>query len=68
MAYPATRESHEHLHMIRRVGRRVPAHARAPGKVLLAEHTDDELPPGEEPLRAPTDNTHRSDHSAGRSR
>lgn len=58
MAYLATGESHEYLHMISRVGRRVPAHAGAPAKVLLAERADDELPLGEEPLRALTDNTH----------
>jgi hypothetical protein len=45
-------------HLISRVGRQVPAHAGAPAKVLLAERADDELPLGDEPLRALTDNAH----------
>jgi DNA-binding IclR family transcriptional regulator len=44
--------------LISRVGRQVPAHAGAPAKVLLAERADDELPLGDEPLRALTDNAH----------
>jgi DNA-binding IclR family transcriptional regulator len=44
VVYLATRESHEYLRTINRVGRRVPAHAGALGKALLAERSDDELP------------------------
>ena len=40
----ATRESHEYLRTISRVGRSVPAHAGALGKALLADRADDELP------------------------
>lgn len=58
VVYLATRESHEYLRTISRVGRRVPAHAGALGKALLAERADDELPLGDEPLRAFTANTH----------
>jgi hypothetical protein len=43
---------------ISRVGRRVPAHAGALGKALLAERTDSELPLSEGPLAALTENTH----------
>ncbi|MEH0419421.1 IclR family transcriptional regulator [Streptomyces sp. B21-083] len=58
VVYLATRESHEYPRTISRVGRRVPAHAGALGKALLAERPDDELPlPGGE-LVALTDNTH----------
>ncbi|KUN28912.1 IclR family transcriptional regulator [Streptomyces antibioticus] len=46
VAYLATRESHEYLRTISRVGRRLPAHAGALGKALLAEHPDAELPEG----------------------
>ncbi|CAL9295808.1 IclR family transcriptional regulator [Streptomyces sp. SudanB52_2052] len=58
VVYLATRESHEYLRTISRVGRRVPAHAGALGKALLAERPDDELPFGDEPLTALTENTH----------
>ncbi|MFI6439385.1 IclR family transcriptional regulator [Streptomyces sp. NPDC050759] len=58
VVYLATRESHEYLRTISRVGRRVPAHAGALGKALLAERADDELPLGDEPLRVLTANTH----------
>jgi DNA-binding IclR family transcriptional regulator len=60
VVYLATRESHEYLRTISRVGRRVPAHAGALGKALLAERADDELPPGDEPLSAFTAHTHTS--------
>ncbi|MDN3020302.1 IclR family transcriptional regulator [Streptomyces sp. S.PB5] len=56
VAYLATRESHEYLRTISRVGRRLPAHVGALGKVLLAERPDGELPPG--PYEALTPNSH----------
>ncbi|MEV0495764.1 IclR family transcriptional regulator [Streptomyces atratus] len=56
--YLATRESHEYLRTISRVGRRIPAHAGALGKALLAERPDDQLPLSERPLVALTENTH----------
>lgn len=56
VAYLATRESHEYLRTISRVGRRLPAHVGALGKALLAEHPDDELPEG--PYEALTPNSH----------
>ncbi|MFC8197281.1 IclR family transcriptional regulator [Streptomyces sp. NPDC057298] len=58
VVYLATRESHEYLRTISRVGRRIPAHAGALGKALLAERPDNELPFSEGPLAALTDNTH----------
>ncbi|MET7520245.1 IclR family transcriptional regulator [Streptomyces sp. NPDC005480] len=58
VVYLATRESHEYLRTISRVGRRVPAHAGALGKALLAERADGELPLGDGPLAALTANTH----------
>ncbi|WP_128374397.1 IclR family transcriptional regulator [Streptomyces cavernae] len=58
VVYLATRESHEYLRTISRVGRRVPAHAGALGKALLAERDDDELPLPDGPLPALTENTH----------
>ncbi|SPF07339.1 Negative regulator of allantoin and glyoxylate utilization operons [Streptomyces sp. MA5143a] len=58
VVYLATRESHEYLRTISRVGRRVPAHAGALGKALLAERADDELPFADSPLTALTENTH----------
>ncbi|MGW0476915.1 IclR family transcriptional regulator [Streptomyces coeruleorubidus] len=58
VVYLATRESHEYLRTISRVGRRVPAHAGALGKALLAERSDDELPFTDWPLPALTENTH----------
>ncbi|MEU6380190.1 IclR family transcriptional regulator [Streptomyces sp. NPDC046909] len=56
VAYLATRESHEYLRTISRVGRRLPAHAGALGKALLAERPDAELPPA--PYASLTPNTH----------
>ncbi|MEU9455605.1 IclR family transcriptional regulator [Streptomyces sp. NPDC048277] len=56
VAYLATRESHEYLRTINRVGRRLPAHAGALGKALLAERPDTGLPGG--PYRALTPKTH----------
>ncbi|QFQ97115.1 IclR family transcriptional regulator [Streptomyces phaeolivaceus] len=56
VAYLATRESHEYLRTISRVGRRLPAHAGALGKALLAERPDTDLPDG--PYRALTRHTH----------
>ncbi|WP_330288657.1 IclR family transcriptional regulator [Streptomyces sp. NBC_00576] len=58
VVYLATRESHEYLRTISRVGRRVPAHAGALGKALLAERLDTELPLPEGELAALTENTH----------
>ncbi|MFF0291541.1 IclR family transcriptional regulator [Streptomyces sp. NPDC005262] len=56
VAYLATRESHEYLRTISRVGRRLPAHAGALGKALLAERPDSLLPEG--PYTPATPNTH----------
>ncbi|MFF4311092.1 IclR family transcriptional regulator [Streptomyces sp. 900105755] len=56
VAYLATRESHEYLRTISRVGRRLPAHAGALGKALLAERPDAGLPAG--PYRSLTPHTH----------
>jgi DNA-binding IclR family transcriptional regulator len=56
VAYLATRESHEYLRTISRVGRRLPAHAGALGKALLAERPDGDLPEG--PYEALTPHTH----------
>lgn len=58
VAYLATRESHEYLRTISRVGRRLPAHAGALGKALLAERPDADLPEG--PYQVLTPNTHTS--------
>ncbi len=58
VVYLATRESHEYLRTISRVGRRIPAHAGALGKALLAERPDDELPLSQGPLTPRTENTH----------
>ncbi|GGT07983.1 IclR family transcriptional regulator [Streptomyces chromofuscus] len=55
VAYLATRESHEYLRTISRVGRRLPAHVGGLGKALLAERPDAELPDG--PYEALTPNT-----------
>ncbi|MFJ7073206.1 IclR family transcriptional regulator [Streptomyces sp. NPDC098781] len=55
VAYLATRESHEYLRTISRVGRRLPAHAGALGKALLAERPDGDLPDG--PYQALTPNS-----------
>ncbi|MFJ2307483.1 IclR family transcriptional regulator [Streptomyces sp. NPDC087787] len=57
VVYLATRESHEYLRTISRVGRRVPAHVGALGKALLAERANGELPLPEDPLPASTPNT-----------
>lgn len=46
VAYLATRESHEYLRTISRVGRRLPAHVGALGKALLAERDGAGLPDG----------------------
>ncbi|MCX4974594.1 IclR family transcriptional regulator [Streptomyces sp. NBC_00620] len=56
VAYLATRESHEYLRTISRVGRRLPAHVGALGKALLAERPDEDLPEG--PYAAATPHTH----------
>nr|WP_030882674.1 IclR family transcriptional regulator [Streptomyces sp. NRRL B-24051] len=58
VVYLATRESHEYLRTISRVGRRIPAHAGALGKALLSERPDDRLPLPEGPLTPRTENTH----------
>lgn len=58
VVYLATRESHEYVRTINRVGRRVPAHAGALGKALLAERSDDGLPLPAEPFAALTEHTH----------
>ncbi|MEV0112959.1 IclR family transcriptional regulator [Streptomyces sp. NPDC050844] len=57
VVYLATRESHEYLRTISRVGRRVPAHAGALGKALLAERPDTQLPLPAGSLAAVTENT-----------
>src|SRR3954453_7603462 len=44
VTYLATRESHEYLRTISRVGRRLPAHAGALGKALLAQRPDADIP------------------------
>ncbi|MFD5032964.1 IclR family transcriptional regulator [Streptomyces sp. NPDC058405] len=58
VVYLATRESHEYLRTFSRVGRRLPAHAGALGKALLAERDPEELPLPEGPLEQLTANTH----------
>ncbi|MGW2635561.1 IclR family transcriptional regulator [Streptomyces sp. NPDC001348] len=63
VAYLATRESHAYLRTISRVGRRLPAHAGALGKALLAERPDSALPDG--PYEALTPNTRTSRESLG---
>ncbi|SDK61512.1 IclR family transcriptional regulator [Streptomyces indicus] len=55
VVYLATRESHEYLRTFSRVGRRLPAHAGALGKALLAEDPR-RLPAGE--LAQLTPHTH----------
>ncbi|WP_406139962.1 IclR family transcriptional regulator [Streptomyces sp. NBC_01089] len=47
IVYLATRESHEYLRTLSRVGRRLPAHVSALGKALLAERDPGGLPAGE---------------------
>jgi DNA-binding IclR family transcriptional regulator len=59
VAYLATRESHEYLRTISRVGRRLPAHVGALGKALLAERPDEELPEGPYPAVTPHTRTDR---------
>ncbi|MFJ9536662.1 IclR family transcriptional regulator [Streptomyces sp. NPDC101225] len=59
VAYLATRESHEYLRTISRVGRRLPAHVGALGKALLAERGDAELPEGPYPAATPHTHTGR---------
>jgi DNA-binding IclR family transcriptional regulator len=46
VAYLATRESHEYVRTLTRVGRRLPAHVGALGKALLAERPEADLPDG----------------------
>lgn len=58
VVYLANRESHAYLRTISRGGRRIPAHAGALGKALLAERADDELPIPDGPLTALAQNTH----------
>ena len=58
VVYLATRESHEYPRTLNRVGRRLPAHATALGKALLAERLDGQLPLSDGPLRALTPHTH----------
>lgn len=43
VVYLATRQSRHHLRMFSRVGRRLPAHATALGKAMLAGHPDENL-------------------------
>lgn len=61
VTYLATRESHEYLRTISRVGRRLPAHAGALGKALLAERPDEALP--EPPYAQLTPHTHTTRES-----
>ncbi|WP_405569585.1 IclR family transcriptional regulator [Streptomyces sp. NBC_01167] len=63
VVYLATRESHEYLRTFSRVGRRLPAHAGALGKALLAERPDAELPLPAGELARLTPNT-RTDRAA----
>ncbi|MFE3516268.1 IclR family transcriptional regulator [Streptomyces sp. NPDC059166] len=58
VVYLATRESHEYVRTLSRVGRRIPAHAGALGKALLAERPDGALPLPDGPLTPRTENTH----------
>ncbi|MFR0352517.1 IclR family transcriptional regulator [Streptomyces sediminimaris] len=64
VAYLATRESHEYLRTISRVGRRLPAHAGALGKALLAERGDEELPEGPYEALTPRTRTGRESLAA----
>ncbi|MFF4396771.1 IclR family transcriptional regulator [Streptomyces sp. NPDC001480] len=64
VAYLATRESHEYLRTISRVGRRLPAHAGALGKALLAERPDTELPEGPYAALTPNSRTTRESLAA----
>ncbi|WP_328538863.1 IclR family transcriptional regulator [Streptomyces sp. NBC_00344] len=47
IVYLATRESHEYVRTLSRVGRRLPAHVGALGKALLAERDESALPDGD---------------------
>lgn len=58
VVYLATRESHEYLRTLSRVGRRLPAHVGALGKALLAERPDGELPVPDGELERHTPRTH----------
>ncbi|MFJ8672556.1 IclR family transcriptional regulator [Streptomyces sp. NPDC093589] len=58
VVYLATRESHEYLRTFSRVGRRLPAHAGALGKALLADRDPARLPLPEGELEQLTGNTH----------
>lgn len=60
VAYLATRESHEYVRTISRVGRRLPAHVGALGKALLAERPDAEVPEGPYPRATPHTITERA--------
>ncbi|SPF03012.1 Acetate operon repressor [Streptomyces sp. MA5143a] len=60
VAYLATRESHEYLRTISRVGRRLPAHAGALGKALLAERPNEALPEGPYEALTPRTRTTRA--------
>ncbi|MFI9171161.1 IclR family transcriptional regulator [Streptomyces lincolnensis] len=60
VAYLATRESHEYLRTISRVGRRLPAHVGALGKALLAERDDTDLPEGSYEALTPHSHTSRA--------
>ncbi|MFF7987400.1 IclR family transcriptional regulator [Streptomyces sp. NPDC007901] len=64
VAYLATRESHAYLRTISRVGRRLPAHAGALGKALLAERPDSDLPEGPYPALTPNTRTTKADLAA----
>ncbi|MEU5597487.1 IclR family transcriptional regulator [Streptomyces sp. NPDC020298] len=64
VAYLATRESHEYPRTISRVGRRLPAHAGALGKALLAERPDAELPEGPYEALTPNSRTTRESLAA----
>jgi DNA-binding IclR family transcriptional regulator len=64
VAYLATRESHEYLRTISRVGRRLPAHVGALGKALLAERPDADLPAGPYVPATPNTRTDRASLAA----
>lgn len=58
VVYLETRESRRSTHLVSRVGRKLPAHATALGKALLAELTQQEIATlCREPLRTLTPNT-----------
>ncbi|MER6466672.1 IclR family transcriptional regulator [Streptomyces sp. NPDC001288] len=64
VVYLATRESHEYLRTISRVGRRLPAHAAALGKALLAQYPDEDLPEGPYEALTPRTRTTRESLAA----